>query len=288
MVSIVIPVYNEENIIVKTIEDVMATMKKSGYKYEIIPVNDGSNDLSGERMREFEHKEIKYIEHPHNKGYGAALKSGIDAAQYDIIAITDADGTYPNEKLPELIEDVVKKKYDMSVGARIGPSCSIQPSKRLAKWILKKIAEYLAETKIPDINSGLRVFRKEVYEEFKSIIPDGFSFTTTITLASVKNGYKTNYRPIDYYKRVGHSKIHPIKDTLNFFNLIVRTVMYYNPLKVFIPLSLSMFAASFLIFLFSGLFLEKVLDTTTVVFFVTGLQILAIGMIADLIDKRLK
>ncbi len=286
MVSIVIPVYNEENIIVKTIEDVMAAMRDSGYKYEVILVNDGSNDLTGEKMREFEHKELKYIEHPHNKGYGAALKSGIDAAQYDIIAITDADGTYPNEKLPDLIEDVAKKNYDMSVGARIGPGCSIQPSKKVAKWVLKKIAEYLAETKIPDINSGLRVFRKEIYKEFKYIIPDGFSFTTTITLASIKNGYKINCQPIDYYKRVGHSKIHPIKDTLNFFSLIVRTVMYYNPLKVFIPLSLSMFAISLLVFLFSYLFLEKVLDTTTVVFFVTGLQILAIGMLADLIDKK--
>jgi len=286
MVSIVVPAYNEEQIIGKTITGLIKIMKESGYEYEIVVVNDGSRDQTGEKIKVLNQKGIKYIEHAQNKGYGAALKSGISAAKYDLIAITDADGTYPNDKLPELIEGVVKKKYDMYVGARTGASCEIPLVRRPAKWVLKKLAEYLAEVKIPDLNSGLRVFRKEIYQEFEHIIPNGFSFTTTITLAMLKNNYKVVYLPIDYAKRVGLSKIHPIKDTVNFFTLIVRTVMYYEPLRVFVPLSLILFALSLFVFFYSYLFLDKILDITTLIFFVSGLQILVIGMLADLIDKR--
>ncbi len=286
MISIVIPVYNEENMIAKAIEQVLAVMNNAQYQYEIIIVNDGSTDNSAKIIKDLKKTEIKYLEHAHNKGYGASLKTGIKTAKYDIIGITDADGTYPVEKFPQLIEQLVKHDYSMVIGARSSRSANFSILRKTAKWILKKIAEYLAEEEIPDINSGLRVFYKKLFTEFKHIIPNGFSFTSTITLASLKNDYRIKYMPIEYHKRIGKSKIHPINDPINFFNLIVRTVMYYNPMKVFVPLSFSMFALSIFVLFYSYFFLDKVMDITTIICFTTGLQLLAIGLLADLIDKK--
>jgi hypothetical protein len=127
--------------------------------------------------------------------------------------------------------------------------------------------------------------RKDRVERFFSILPDSFSFTSTITLAFLTNGYSVKYIPIEYYKRKGKSKIHPIKDTLNFIQLIIRTIMYFNPLKIFLPLSFIFFMASAAVLIVSWLS-GQFMDVTTVILFVTGIQLLAIGMIADLIDKR--
>ena len=277
-VSVIIPAFNEE----EGIEKVLAQLKSLnlGEKSEIIVVDDGSTDQT---FRMASINGVKVIRHEQNMGYGAALKTGIRHAKNEIIVITDADGSYPIKNIPTILVNM--EHADMVVGARVGKKARIPIYRKPAKWFINTLANHLSGIKIPDLNSGLRAMRKEKVERFFSILPEKFSFTTTITLAFLTNGYSVKYTPIEYYKRKGKSKIHPIKDTLNFIQLIIRTIMYFNPLKIFLPLSFAFFIASVTVLIFSWLS-GRVMDITTIILFVAGIQLLAIGMIADLIDKR--
>ena len=284
--SVIIPVYNEENNIKTTINEVLEVLEKSSIKeYEIIAVDDGSTDNTAAVLKE-SNLNFHLITHEQNKGYGAALKSGIKKSKFNIIAITDADGTYPIKDIPELYNRM--NDCDMVVGARTGKKVKIPLIRRPAKWLLAKLANYLAEYKIPDLNSGLRLFRKTDILRLFGILPKGFSFTTTLTLAMLTNDMQVKFIPIDYMKRKGKSKIRPIRDTLNFIQLIVRTVLYFNPLKIFVPIALLLFLLSLGVFLYSTFAMERILDTTVSILFVAALQMLSIGMIADIIDKRNK
>ena len=230
---------------------------------------------------------LRVIRHEHNRGYGAALKSGIRAAQYDLIAITDADDTYPDRRIPEFYHRMRAESLDMLVGARVGSGVKIPMLRRPAKWVLTQLANYLTDTRIPDLNSGLRLVRRSAIERFMSILPDGFSFTTTITLAMLTKGYRVAYCPVEYARRSGRSKIRPLHDTLNFVQLIIRTVLYFNPLRVFIPLSVALAVCAVLVLVLSALFARQVMDVTFGTLLVTAVNMLAVGMLADLIDKRL-
>ncbi len=283
--SMIIPAFNEEKGITKVLKkiiDVMATMEVEN---EIIVVNDGSRDQTAIFVQDF--REVKLINHRQNFGYGAALKTGIRNAKYNVIGITDADGTYPVDIIPKLYDNILKNDYEMVVGARTADTCEMPIIRRFPKQVLGKFANYLTGVSIPDINSGLRLMKKQSTVQFMKILPSGFSFTTTITLAMITNDMAVSFIPINYFKRKGFSKIRPIYDTLNFVQLIIRTCLYYNPLKVFIPLSFSLVILAFLVLLFSSIFLDKVMDVTFGVIIMTSVIVLAIGMLADLIDKRL-
>lgn len=279
--SIVIPVYNEENAILQTLHHLNDVIYRKGIKYEIIIVNDGSTDNTPHILNN-SNLNFELITFNQNRGYGAALKTGIKKSNYDIVAITDADGTYPNEKIPVMYEEI--EYYDMIVGERSFKD--LPHIRKPAKWFINKLANYLADYKIPDLNSGLRLFRKKDALKFFKIIPNGFSFTTTITLAMLTNGMKVKFIPISYMKREGKSKLRPIYDSLNFIQLILRTVLYFNPLKVFVPLSIIILLLSLGVFMYSALALPKILDATVTILFISAIQILAIGMIADMINKR--
>ncbi len=276
-VSIIVPAYNEEKGIGALIDEIKERMK--GYEYEMLVVDDGSGDNTAKVVRE---KEVALIQHPKNRGYGAALKSGIRKAKYETIVITDADGTYPVSELPVLIKYI--GEYDMVVGAR--SSQNIPCLRRPAKFLLNRLANYLTDVEIPDLNSGLRVFKKDIAVSFFNLLPDGFSWTTTITLAMLTNDYLVKFIPINYQKRQGKSKIRPIQDTYNFIQLIIRTVMYFNPLKIFIPMGIALFLMAMLVFWYSKFVLGKVMDITVVVILMSAVQIVAIGLLADLVDKR--
>ena len=286
--SIIIPVYNEKGAIEETIKEVLNIMKNAAITHELIIVNDGSTDGSGKIIEDFlkksRFKNVTLCNHKFNRGYGASLKTGIKKAKFNNICITDADATYPNERIPEMLETYLRDDYDMVVGKR--PFKKLPLATKPAKWFLTRLASYLAGEKIEDINSGLRIIKKDVVSKFFHIISEGFSFTTTSTLAFMTNGYRIHYMEIDYMKRKGKSKIHPIKDTLNFVQIIVRTVLYFNPLKIFAPASIILFLIGLTIFL-AGLPFDIMFDTTFVIFFVSAIQLLSIGMIADLIDKRM-
>ena len=228
-VSIVIPAYNEEEAIGPSIREVVEAMDPSGIAYEILVVDDGSTDRTAERARA---EGVRLIELPENRGYGAALKAGIARTEHDVIVITDADGTYPAEAIPELIR--LMSGYDMVVGARIGLNPAIPAVRKPAKWFLGRLASYLAGQAIPDLNSGLRVMRKPLVRRLMHLLPQGFSFTTTITLSALCSGSLVKYSKIDYRPRTGQSKIRP-GHAFDFLLLIIRTIVYFNPLKIFLP-----------------------------------------------------
>ena len=213
--SVLIPIYNEEKCIEDTIKKCHAAMAASGCAYEIIAINDGSGDRSGEILSGIGN--IKLLENAYNLGYGASLKKGLKAAKGEWIIITDADGTYPIDKIPELVSQTAK--YDMVVGNRQTDNDYF--GRRPAKWMLKKIAGFVAGREIPDLNSGLRVFRRDMAMEFYSLYPSGFSFTSTITLAALSSDYTVKYVDIPYYKRVGQSGIRPVH-FFAFINLIIK------------------------------------------------------------------
>lgn len=274
-VSIVIPAYNEEKTIGTLIDEIKTIMKEC----EIIVVDDGSNDSTAKIVQE---KDVVLIQLTKNRGYGFALKFGIRKAKYNIIAIIDADSTYPTSEIHSLMKYI--GEYDMVVGAR--SKQKIPLIRRPAKFFLNKLANYLTEVEIPDINSGLRVFKKDIALKFLNLLPDKFSFTITITLAMLTNDYLVKFVPIDYFQRKSKSKIRPIRDTYNFILLIIRTVMYFNPLKIFIPLSIMLFLIAIIIFGYSFFVLHKVMDISIIVILMASVQIAAIGLLADLVDKR--
>ncbi len=280
-ISIIIPAHNEESGLPEVIDGLRARMEACGRPFEIIVVDDGSSDgtasVAGSRG-------VTVLRHKTNRGYGAALKTGIRAASGAHILICDGDGTYPPEAIPTLLDRI--DDHDMVVGARTGPSVDIPLPRRVAKWCLRRLAIYLSESDIPDLNSGLRVFRRQAALDYFAILPSGFSFTTTITLAMLCNEGSVMYVPINYGKRRGRSKIRPLRDSFNFFTLILRTILYFNPLKIFVPVSLIaglMFALS----LSYDLFVLKDLTEKTLIFLFGAVQLLAVGVLADMITKRM-
>jgi glycosyltransferase involved in cell wall biosynthesis len=281
MVSVVIPAYNEEAGLTDVVKGLRAQLEPSGRPFEIIVVDDGSRDRTLEMAS---HLDVTLISHRTNRGYGAALKTGIHAARGEHILICDADGTYPSESIPELLRHI--DSHDMVVAARTGESVDIPLFRRLAKGVLRQLAVYLSEADIPDLNSGLRVFRRDAAMHFFPILPAGFSFTTTITLAMLCNEGDVRYVPINYSKRTGRSKIRPVRDTLNFLILILRTILYFNPLKVFLPTAIGL-AALFLGSLAYDVFVLRDLTEKTLILLFGSMNLLAIGVTADLIAKRL-
>jgi glycosyltransferase involved in cell wall biosynthesis len=281
MVSLVIPVFNEK----ESLESVLRNIRSSigdDFPYEIIVVDDGSTDALD--VSPYRNLIDQFHIHKNNMGYGAAIKTGLRHCNGEKIVIIDADGTYPTSVIPALVEAL--EENEMAVGARTGANVRIPLMRQPAKFILGILANYLAETKIPDLNSGLRAFWKKEAEPFYHILPRGFSFTTTLTLAFLCNDLRVEYIPIDYHERTGESKIRPIRDTKNILLTIIRTIVYFNPLKVCLPISMIFFLLSLGVLFFSILALDKIMDGTIAVLTLSGVQVLAIGLLADLIARR--
>ena len=282
--SLVLPCYNEEAAITPTVNGLRQSLGDPG-PYELIIVDDGSTDRSAEIVDALSSPGdgIRVFHHDRNRGYGAALKTGIRRAGADIIVITDADGTYPSGRIPALLEGI--GDADMVVGARTGKNVQHSRVRMVPKKILQWYCSWISGHDIPDINSGLRVFRKSVAEDFINILPNGFSFTVTITLAMLMNNYIVRYMPIDYAERIGRSKIRPIRDTLNFIQLIVRTGTYFAPLRVFFPLIVIM-GLGFLASLIFDIFILGDLTYKTIILLLFCLITTMLALLADMIDKR--
>ena len=214
-VSIIVPAFNEEESITEVIGRIQKAWCNCDFPYEIIVVDDGSTDKTYELAVS---QDVRVLQNSSNRGYGASLKAGIKESKYDWILITDGDGTYPFEQTLSFLELI--PEYDMIVGARIGKNTNIPFVRRPAKWFLRLLASFIAGTKIPDLNSGLRIFRKDMSLEFSYLYPNGFSYTSTITMAFLTHGYNVKYIPINYYKRKGKSSIRAY-DFVNFNKLLI-------------------------------------------------------------------
>ena len=275
--SVVIPAYNEQGAVHTTVEDVQTHLAPLGIPYEIIVVDDGSTD--GTRQEAIDSgATVDWNEV--NSGYGATLKRGVRQAQYEYIAILDTDGTYPARYLPDML--VKCRTQDMVVGDRGAAMKNVPLIRRPAKKFLNKLASLLAERPLNDLNSGLRVFRKTELIPFLPLLPQNFSFTTTITLCMTCNGKRMIYTPIEYGKRVGKSKIRPV-DFINFIILVLRVMVLFNPLRVFIPLGLGFFALG-LIKLVYDIFIGN-LSESAIFAFLAAIMIWSLGLIADMISR---
>lgn len=279
-ISVVVPAYNEADALGDDLRSIGQVLAQQDAAYELIVVDDGSEDATAEIARQAEG--VRVVQHDRNRGYGAALKTGIRHARGDVIVITDADGTYPSRYIPALLEEL--RDADMVVGARTGEAVKIPPLRKPAKWLLNRLASLLADAYIPDLNSGLRAFRKDAAMRFMSLLPSGFSFTSTITLAMLCNDMRVKYIPIDYHERKGSSKINPIKDTYNFFLLVFRTICYFNPLKVFMPPAVILMLSG-LAKLTYDLVVESNIYQLELLLLLGGLQLAAFGLLADVVSK---
>jgi glycosyltransferase involved in cell wall biosynthesis len=286
-VSIVIPTYDEVGGVGPVLEELLGVLEggAAGVPFEVIVVDDGSTDGTAAVVARHEDARLRLIRHASNRGYGAAIKTGVAHAAHPWVLITDADGTYPARFIPALLAE--REQHEMVVGARTGKTSEIPLVRRPPKWVLRQLASYLSRQDIPDLNSGLRVMRKDVLQRFGNILPDTFSYTTTITLAMFSAGYRIKFVPIDYLKREGKSKTRPIADTLGFTKLIIRTILYFDPLRVFIPLAVIFILAAACVGIGSWLLTERVMDVTTVLLFITGFHMLMMGMLADMLNRRI-
>ena len=275
--SVVIPAYNEEGGIAESVADLDAALSAAPFSYEIIVVDDGSTD--GTRA-EAEQSGARVLCNPENSGYGASLKRGIAAATSEYVAITDADRTYPASSLPEMFE--MAKDADMVVGSREASMSNVPLIRRPAKFMLNGLANYLAQRKIPDLNSGLRVFKRASLERFVPLLPQGFSFTTTITLCMICSNMRVLYVPIDYGRRVGKSKIRPV-DFFNFILLVLRAIVLFNPLRVFLPLGAVLFALGLAKLAYDIVIGD--LSESAIFGMLAAIMIWSLGLIADMIAR---
>ena len=279
-VSVVLPVYNEVGHLAQEVKRIRASLEASGRSFEIIVVDDGSSDGSGEALEAIEG--IRLLRFRANRGTGAARKAGTTAAVGRVVVWTDCDLTYPNEDIPRLV-DTLDEGWDQVVGARTSERGTARALRVPAKWMIRSLASYLTDTKIPDLNSGLRVFRRDVGAQFLHLLPAGFSCVTTITLAFLANGYSVQFVPIDYFPRAGRSKFHWWTDTRRYLLQVVRMVLMFNPLRVFGPVGLTLLLVGVGKIVYDILTKHgRIATNTIVVLFAAGVVIM-VGLLADLL-----
>jgi glycosyltransferase involved in cell wall biosynthesis len=293
-VAVILPSFNEEGAVASQVRAIRRALDERGVTNEILVVDDGSTDRTAEDALA---AGARVLRHQENRGYGAAIKAGISAAQFDTCVIIDADNTYPAHEIPALLAEL--ETADMVVGARTRGNVHIPWVRRPGKWLLVKLAERIAGQPIADLNSGLRAFRRECVTQYFPILPNRFSFTTTITLAYLADDYRVAYHPIEYYRRTGTSKIRP-RHFLDFVTLVLRMAMFFQPLKIFVPLALGaeLLGVCKVAFDVVGLFarttargwsllFEPTLSTSAILLLLLGFQLLLVGMVADGVLRRI-
>jgi glycosyltransferase involved in cell wall biosynthesis len=276
--SIVMPAFNEENGIGKTLAEINQTLSGMPIDYEIIVIDDGSSD--GTRAAA-EKSGAKVISNEENRGYGFSLKRGITAGTSAYVAIIDADGTYPASAIPKMLE--IARTADMVVAARGSSMTNVPLIRRPAKFILNHFANFLAQRKIPDLNSGLRVIKRTSLTRFLFLLPNGFSFTTTITLCMICSDLSVKYIPIDYRRRIGKSSM-KATDFFNFLLLVLRAIVLFNPLRVFLPVGAVLFVLGAAKLTYDIVFVRN-LSEGAVMGILGAIMIWTFGLLADMISR---
>jgi glycosyltransferase involved in cell wall biosynthesis len=283
-VSVVLPVFNEVTHLHEDFARITEALDLSGYSYELVVVDDGSTDGSSEALAELAAQgDIRLISFPDNRGTGTARRQGTLAAKGDVVVWTDVDMTYPNDRIPELVKSL--EGYDQVVGARTSEQGTAKVLRVPAKWFIRRLASYLVQQPIPDLNSGFRAFRRDVADQFLHLLPSGFSCVTTITMSFLSNGYSVRYVPIAYEKRSGSSKFHWWRDTKRYLAQVVRLVLSYDPLRVFLPIGLVLGAIGMAKLGFDIADKRWRVGTNTLLIMFAALQIIAVGLLADLMVR---
>ena len=280
-VSVVLAAFNEAHCIQQELSIVCDALDASSFTYEVLVIDDGSSDETAQLVEAFGHGAVQLIRHRHNQGSGAARKTGTLAARGQYVVWSDVDLTYPNVRIPDLVQHLINVDADQVVGSRDSERGTMKVLRVPAKFFIRKLACFLTGTHIPDLNSGLRVFRRSTGLRYVDLLPKGFSCVTTITLAFLCNGYSVEYMPIRYAKRAGQSKFHPLKDTYRYITQVARMVTYFEPLKVFLPMSLGLVGLGALS---SGINVWRSgpMQEMDLVIGLSGFLLGALGLIADL------
>ncbi|MBN2566853.1 glycosyltransferase [Candidatus Woesearchaeota archaeon] len=274
-ITVVIPAYNEAATIGNVIADVGEAMRRSGIPFEIIAVDDGSSDRTADEIRK---AGAKLLSHGRNRGYGASLKHAARIADSEYILTMDADGQHRAADIGTLVARM--DGADMVVGSR-GNITQTSAFRAPGKKVLNLFANYLSGTRIPDLNSGFRLIRRERILGCANILPNGFSFSTTITLSLLQDGYTVEYVPITMTRRKGgRSTISPLRDGIKFGMLIMRIVMLFNPLKVFVPIATTLFAVGFGYSAW-GVAVNFDIPESAIVLLIASLLIFLTGLMAD-------
>jgi polyisoprenyl-phosphate glycosyltransferase len=282
-VSVVLPCYNERDHVELEVKRIRAALEAAGLSHELLCIDDGSTDGTREVLQELDG--IRAILLPRNQGSGTARRIGTQQARGAVVVWTDADMTYPNERIPELVAQL-GDTWDQVVGARRTEAGTYKLARVPAKWAIRKLACYLTNTDIPDLNSGLRAFKRSVAEPYLRLLPAGFSCVTTITLAFLSNGHPVKYVPVDYARRAGRSKFHPLKDAYNYLLQVLRMVMYFNPLRVLMPVALTLLAATFVKATVDLVVHHWHVAGSTILVGLAAFNIMAIALLADLVVRR--
>ncbi|MEY2767346.1 MAG: hypothetical protein RI939_904 [Actinomycetota bacterium] len=283
-VSVVLPIYNEKGHLRAEIDRIRAALEASRYSFELIVVDDGSNDGSEAELSRIEG--ITLITHRRNQGSGAARRTGTTAARGRVVVWTDVDMTYPNDLIPELVDSM--EGLDHVVGWRQTEEGTHKLLRTPAKWVIRKLASFLSETDIKDLNSGLRAFRRDVAMQYVHELPKGFSCVTTLTMSFLGNGYSIGFFPIEYFPRAGRSKFHWLRDTRRYILQVIRMTLSYNPLKVFLPVGLVLLATGFVKLGFDWAERDFRLAANTLLIFFAALQVITVGLLADLVVRATK
>ncbi len=282
--TVLLPTYNEELAIEPVLDEIVAALSQSAIRYEILIVDDASTDATADLAERYAADcwqcPIRVIRCPENRGAGAARKVGIRHAQGDVVVMLDADGTYPAESIPDLLKYF--PAYDQVNGARTSEQGTMPWLRVPAKWFIRKLACYLTGTKIPDLNTGLKAFKRDAMLPWLWVVPNGFSCVTTMTLAFLTNGYAVKYVPISYRARIGKSKFHPIRDTAAYLSTVLRMVLYFRPLKVFLPLSAVVNGLGTLMSVLSFVFTGSMQESDIVVL-TAGFMTCMLGLLAEII-----
>jgi glycosyltransferase involved in cell wall biosynthesis len=282
--TILLPAYNEEQAIVRVLAEVVEALAEIDSPAEILVVDDASTDRTAILAEQFAQDcwqcPVRVVRCPENRGAGAARKVGVRAAHGEIVVMLDADGSYPAESIRELVSHF--PAYDQVNGARTSEQGTLPWLRRPAKWFIRRLACYLTGCRIPDLNTGLKAFKRDAMLPWLWVVPNGFSCVTTMTLAFLTNGYAVKYVDVPYRPRIGKSKFHPIKDTWAYLATVLRMVLYFRPLKIFLPLAGLLMASGVLKSLWSFHSTGSMQESDIVVF-VAGFMTAMLGLLAEVI-----
>ncbi len=287
-VSVVLPCHNEAEHVQAEVDRICRALRDSGRSFEVIAIDDASTDDTLARLRESADKHPELVVHAfrRNGGSGTARRIGTQSSRGEYVVWTDADMTYPNDRIPELVavlED--DPTYDQVVGARTSEQGTMRILRVPAKWFVRRLAERLTGERIPDLNSGFRAFRRAVALPYLPLLPPGFSCVTTITLSFLCNQHDVRYVPITYSSRAGRSKFSPVADAYRYLLQVLRMVTYFNPLSVLMPPALVLLGLSVVKGIYDMVRTPFYFPTNTILLFLTGLIIAVLALLADLIVR---